>query len=53
VSPNCECGHEKRDHVLPPIGKHAYGKCKVCLCEQYSKVQARGLAVPVKAGPQP
>ncbi|MGA1999416.1 MAG: hypothetical protein ABSG52_05440 [Terriglobales bacterium] len=50
LSTNCECGHEKRDHVFPLIGKHGHGKCKVCLCDRYSKVQAHDdVAAPAKA----
>ena len=51
ASTNCECGHEKRDHVFPLIGKHGHGKCKVCLCDQYSMVQveAREVDDPAKA----
>ena len=49
----CECEHEKRDHVLPLIGKQGYGKCRVCLCERYAKVQAGDMAAPPKAGGQP
>lgn len=40
MSSNCECGHEKRDHVFPLLGAQGYGKCKVCLCDRYTKVQA-------------
>lgn len=36
----CECGHEKRDHTFPLIGTQGYGKCKVCLCDRYVKLQA-------------
>jgi hypothetical protein len=52
LSTNCECGHEKRDHGFPLIGKQGYGKCKVCLCERYSKVQVPALAAAAKAGGQ-
>ncbi|MBZ5629694.1 MAG: hypothetical protein LAO06_12600 [Acidobacteriia bacterium] len=53
LSTNCQCGHEKRDHVFPLIGKQGYGTCRVCLCERYAKVQARDLAAAAKAGSQP
>lgn len=52
LSSNCECGHEKRDHVLPLIGKQGYGKCKVCLCERYSKVERGNLMPTATAGSQ-
>ncbi len=41
---SCECGHEKRDHVIPLMGTQGYGRCKVCLCNQYVKPEARPLA---------
>lgn len=44
VSSNCECGHEKRDHAIPPLGTQGYGACKVCLCNRYTKVTSAGLA---------
>lgn len=50
LSSNCECGHEKRDHVFPLIGKQGYGKCKVCLCDKYAKVQVNDEAAVAKAG---
>jgi hypothetical protein len=33
--PVCDCGHEKRDHVLPAAIGKGYGSCKVCLCNAY------------------
>jgi hypothetical protein len=33
--PVCDCGHEKRDHVLPAAIGKGYGSCKVCLCNEY------------------
>ena len=53
LSTNCECGHEKRDHVFPLIGKQGYGKCKVCLCDRYTRVQVGKGAATVKVGTQP
>jgi hypothetical protein len=53
LSTNCECGHEKRDHVLPLIGSQGYGKCKVCLCDRYTKVQPVKLAAVSKVGSHP
>ena len=50
VSSNCECGHEKRDHVFPLIGAQGYGKCKVCLCDRYVKNPARDQVAMAKAG---
>lgn len=50
---NCECGHEKRDHGLPRIGtQQGYGKCKICLCDQFVKAEAPLLAG-AAAGKQP
>ncbi len=33
----CDCGHDKRDHVLPRTGDRSYGSCKVCLCDAYAQ----------------
>ncbi len=52
TSTNCECGHEKRDHAFPLIGTQAYGKCKVCLCDRYSKLQADKVATTADVGSQ-
>lgn len=52
VGTNCECGHEKRDHGLPLMGKPGYGKCKVCLCDRYVKPE-RLMAVVAKAAGTP
>lgn len=48
VSTSCTCGHDKKDHVLPLMGMHGYGACKVCLCDRYAKVQGRDLSEPAK-----
>jgi hypothetical protein len=52
VSTNCECGHEKRDHGFPLIGKQGYGKCKVCLCDRYIRFHIRDLAAAANTGSQ-
>ncbi len=52
MSTNCECGHEKRDHAFPLVGKQEYGKCKVCLCDRYSKLQAGKVATTAEADSQ-
>jgi hypothetical protein len=49
---NCECGHEKRDHILPLMGTQGYGRCKVCLCDKYVKPEAPELAGAAKASGQ-
>jgi hypothetical protein len=35
--PVCDCGHEKRDHVMPSTVAKNYGSCKVCLCTNYAR----------------
>ena len=35
--PVCDCGHEKRDHVMPSTVAKNYGPCKVCLCDCYAR----------------
>jgi hypothetical protein len=35
--PVCDCGHEKRDHVMPSTVAKGYGSCKVCLCDCYAR----------------
>lgn len=49
ASNNCECGHEKRDHMLPLMGTQGYGRCKVCLCDRYVKAQEPRLVSAAKA----
>lgn len=39
MQPNCECGHEKRDHRRPRQGTSNFGECKICLCDAFSKVR--------------
>jgi hypothetical protein len=36
--PNCECGHEKRDHRPPRRGTSNFGECRICLCANFRKV---------------
>jgi hypothetical protein len=52
MSTNCTCGHDKKDHVLPLMGMHGYGTCKVCLCERYTKVQVRDTSMAAKVSSQ-
>ena len=52
MSTNCTCGHDKKDHVLPLMGMHGYGTCKVCLCERYIKVQVRDTSMAAKVSSQ-
>ncbi len=47
-SPKCQCGHEKQDHQALLHGTHRYGPCKVCLCDQFTKVKPSPDVVPAR-----
>ena len=47
--PVCDCGHEKRDHVLPAAIGKGYGSCKVCLCNEYIRTDESKKAESAKA----
>jgi len=48
TTPTCECGHDKRDHRTPLLGRHGYGQCKVCLCDRFVKATVAAVSVAAK-----
>jgi hypothetical protein len=49
----CQCSHQKRDHRALPLALNGHGACKVCLCDQYTKLKPADVRVAVasEAGP--